>query len=107
MRRSTLIALLAFTPVIASCALSTQPYQGAPPQTEMPAEARKPCAIYVLPPNAFHADEEIGYTSRGAQIVSCDKARQLAVQTFDLEHQLQAQALAQHAQRERPWWKFW
>lgn len=73
----------------------------------MPDEARKPCALYTLPQNATQADEETGYTARGAQVVSCDRARALAVQTFDLEHQLQAKALEAHAAREKPWWRFW
>ncbi len=36
-----------------------------------------------------HPDLEIGYAKRGAQIVACDAARRLAVQTHEAEHQLE------------------
>jgi hypothetical protein len=42
----------------------------------------------MLPPAPTQADLEIGYATRGAQIVACDAARRLAVQTLEAEHAL-------------------
>jgi len=53
-------------------------------------EALRPCALHVLPSAPTLADLEIGYVTRGAQLVACDAARRLAVET----HQAQ-QALAE------------
>jgi len=58
----------------------------------MPAEASRPCSLYRLPPNPTQADLEVGYASRGAQIVACDAARRLAVETHSAEHELEAKA---------------
>lgn len=58
----------------------------------MPAEATKPCALYRLPDTPTQADLEIGYATRGAQIVACDLARSLAVQTFIAEHAMEEAA---------------
>ena len=58
----------------------------------MPAEAARPCGLYLLPPKPTQADLEIGYATRGAQIVACDAARRLAVQTHEAEHELEAEA---------------
>jgi hypothetical protein len=55
----------------------------------MPAEASRPCALYLLPQSATQSDLETGFAQRGAQIVACDAARSLAVQTHEAEHQLQ------------------
>jgi len=55
----------------------------------MPAEATRPCAIYRLPSQPTQADLEIGYATRGAQLVACDAARVLAVQTHMAEHAMQ------------------
>lgn len=54
----------------------------------MPAEAARPCSLYVLPVQPTQADLEIGYATRGSQIVACDAARALAVQTHQAEHGL-------------------
>ncbi|WP_334164761.1 hypothetical protein [Phenylobacterium sp.] len=56
----------------------------------MPAEAARPCGLHILPANPTQADLEIGYATRGAQIVACDAARRLAVQTHVAEHALEA-----------------
>ena len=55
----------------------------------MPAEAARPCSLYLLPETPMQADLEIGYAMRGAEIVACDAARALAVQTHAAEHDLQ------------------
>ena len=87
MRRLILIALSACSMLTASCA-SRLPALPAAPQVEMPAEAERPCAIYLLPMAPTQADLEIGYVTRGAQIVACDAARALAVRTHEAEHGL-------------------
>jgi hypothetical protein len=43
----------------------------------------------VLPQAPSQADLEIGYATRGAQLVACDAARRLAVQTHEAEHALE------------------
>ena len=73
-----------------------------PPQLTLPAEARKPCPLYILPPDPLRVDLEIGYATRGAQIVACDASRETAVVTFDR----QALAVAEQArarERRRSW----
>jgi hypothetical protein len=67
----------------------------------MPAEAARPCSLYLLPPTASLADLEIGYATRGAQIVACDAARSLAVQTHEAEHQLEDQVTGKTAASRR------
>lgn len=50
----------------------------------------RPCSLYVLSAKPTEADLEIGYATRGAQLVACDAARRLAVQTHEAEHALEA-----------------
>ena len=88
MRRSTLIVLLGCTMLTASCA-SRPPRLPAAPRVEMPAEALRSCALYILPEAPAQSDLETGYAQRGAQIVACDAARRLAVQTHEAEHELE------------------
>jgi hypothetical protein len=52
----------------------------------------RPCSLYVLPDKPTEADLEIGYATRGAQLVACDAARRLAVQTHEAEHGLEGRA---------------
>lgn len=85
------IALLACALMTMSCA-SRPPTLPAAPRLEAPAEARRPCELHRLPEAATVADLEIGYAARGAQIVACDAARKLAVETLDAEHALEDQA---------------
>ncbi|RUA27582.1 MAG: hypothetical protein DSY74_01400 [Actinobacteria bacterium] len=59
----------------------------------MPLEALKPCALYVLPEAPSLADLEIGYVTRGAQLVACDAARKLAVDTHAAEHALEMRSV--------------
>ena len=73
----------------------------------MPAAAQAPCPLYTLPPEPTQADLEIGYATRGAQVVGCDGARQLAVATHAAWETLIANMEAERARRLRPWWRFW
>ena len=67
----------------------------------MPAEAARGCSLYVLPATPSQSDLEIGYVTRGAQIVACDAARALAVQTHEAEHALEDQVTAKAGRRGR------
>lgn len=73
----------------------------------MPAEAKRACGLYVLPPAPTNADLEVGYATRGAQLAVCEGRRQLAVDTHAAERVLDDQARAAREKRRRPWWKFW
>ena len=81
-----------------ACALLTSacahrpPVLPAAPQLQMPAQAAQPCELYRLPEAPTQADLEIGYAKRGAELVACDAARRLAVETHATEHALEAQA---------------
>jgi hypothetical protein len=44
---------------------------------------------------------EIGYATRGADIVACDAARALAVQTHEAEHELEDQITGKPAKPSR------
>lgn len=66
-----------------------------------------PCSLYTLPDDAKRADLEIGYATRGAQLVECDGRRRLAVDTHTAEHQLEDAWIKQEKRRHRPWWKVW
>ncbi len=89
MRPFLLIALFACAFMTTSCAAQRLSLPAAP-QLQMPAEAASPCAIHRLPAQPTQADLEIGYATRGAQIVACNAARQLAVDTHRAEHALEA-----------------
>lgn len=87
MRSWPLIALLGFTTLTAGCA-KPPPTSPAAPRLALAAEARAPCALHTLPSQPTLADLEIGYVTRGAQIVACDAARRLAVETYDAQEAL-------------------
>ncbi|RZJ06190.1 MAG: hypothetical protein EON89_00820 [Brevundimonas sp.] len=55
----------------------------------MPTAADKSCHLTTLPPAATIADLEAGYMARGADLVSCEAARQLAIETLRAERALQ------------------
>jgi len=87
-RHLTPTAPLACAMLTAACA-SPIPTSLAAVRIEIPAEASRPCSLFLLPKAPTQADLEIGYATRGAQIVACDAARRLAVQTNQAEHDLQ------------------
>jgi hypothetical protein len=61
----------------------------APPRLALPEAAAAPCALAVLPDAPSWADLETAYLRRGAQIVACDAARRLAVETLTAERAMQ------------------
>lgn len=73
----------------------------------MPETARDACDLYRLPSNPTRSDLEIGYATRGAQLVECEAKRRLAVETADAEHKLEDRWLADRERRRRPWWRPW
>jgi len=100
MRCLVLPALLACGTLTTACASRT-PNLPVAPRIQMPQAAQTPCALYRLPSASTNADLEIGYATRGAQIVACDAARALAVQTHEAEHALEDQITAKGAKPSR------
>jgi hypothetical protein len=78
----------------ASCAGSLPISTVAPVRLSLPEAATRPCALAVLPAEPTAGDLDAAYVQRGAQILACDGARRLAVETLLAERALQeAQAL--------------
>ena len=94
-------ALLVSMLLIAGCATSPAPV--APPRLTLPDAAAQPCALAVLPPNPTQGDLDAAYITRGAQVVSCDAARRLAVETREAEHRLIDEWLRLEERRREPW----
>lgn len=88
MRHWTLPAAIACASMTAACA-NRPPALPAAPRLEMPAQALRVCDLHRLPDAPTLADLEIGYAIRGAQLVACDAARRLAVETHAAEHALE------------------
>lgn len=88
MRPWTLSALSVCALLTASCASPRRDLAVAP-RLQLPAEAARPCSLFVLPESPTRSDLEIGYATRGAQLAACDVARELAVQTHQAEHALE------------------
>lgn len=82
-------APIACTLLIASCA-KPPPNLSAAPQLSLAPEALRPCKLHVLPSAPTLADLEIGYVTRGADLVACDAARRLAVETHQAQQALGA-----------------
>lgn len=70
----------------AACATSPRPV--APPRLALPDAATRPCGLAVLPDHSTAADLDAAYMQRGAQVVSYDAARALAVETLMAERTL-------------------
>lgn len=74
-----------------------------PPRLTIPEAAKRSCALSVLPYNPTQADLDAGYMTRGAQIVTCDGARALAVETIEAERRLIDEWLKIEARRRQGW----
>lgn len=83
------LAPIAFAPMIANCAGSSPISTAAPPRLTLGEVATRPFALATLPERPSRADLDAAYAVRGAQIVSCDAARRLAVETLAAERELQ------------------
>lgn len=99
------IALIACALMTASCAGFARPSPVAPPQLQTPPAAAAPCQIYLLPELPTQADLEIGFATRGAQLLGCDGMRDLAVKTHEEEHRLEAAWAQRTEDLQRPLWK--
>ena len=100
------LAPLALSPMIASCAGSPSISTVAPPRLSLAEATTRPCALAVLPPQPTRADLDAAYVTRGAQIISCDAARRLAVETLMAERALQDRwREAVGASARRAWWR--
>jgi hypothetical protein len=86
-------------------ARQAQALTAAPPQIETPPEAEERCEIYILPLDPTLADLEVGYQTRGAQLMACDGRRGLAVSAHAREHELEAEWLRIREARGR--WRWW
>ena len=94
MRPWTLTVLACSGVLTVSCAHLPRSWRGAVPQVDMPLEAATPCTLYILPDHPTQADLDLGYVRRGAQLVACDAARDLAVRTFRAQQDLLARPKA-------------
>lgn len=84
----TLLALSGCAGMIASCAAFRPPSPVAPPRLILAETATLPCELAVLPERPTAADLEAAYVRRGAELVRCDAARRLAVETLEAERVL-------------------
>lgn len=104
MRRHRWIRLapIAFSAMIASCAAS-HPLP-ASPRLILPETATRPCLLDRLPESPTLGDLEVAYVSRGAALVACDAARELAVATLLAEREMQDNWQRATAPRRRWLW---
>lgn len=73
-----------------------------PPRLTLPALADASCRLPVLPDGPTQADLEAVYLARGASILTCDAARQLATDTLKAERSLIDEWLARRREVLRP-----
>lgn len=73
----------------ASCAGTLPISTVAPVRLALPEAATRPCILATLPAEPTLGDLETAYAARGAQVVACDGARRLAVETLLAERALQ------------------
>lgn len=76
----------------------------APPRLALPEAAAAPCALARLPEAPDRADLEVAYMTRGAQLVACDGARRLAVDTLLAERAMQDRWREGQAPGRRRFW---
>tara|TARA_R110002051_G_scaffold221315_1_gene284919 strand:+ start:161 stop:421 length:261 start_codon:yes stop_codon:yes gene_type:complete len=76
--------------MIASCAGLPRTSAPVPPQLILPEPAMTPCSLTRLAAAPTQADLEIAYMARGGDLIACDAARQMAVDTLLAERALQA-----------------
>lgn len=85
----------------AACATSPRPV--APPRLALPDAATRRCTLAVLPDHPTAADLDATYMQRGAQVVSCDAARALAVETLAAERRLIDEWLKLKQRKRQDW----
>ncbi|NBB64672.1 hypothetical protein GVN18_36050 [Pseudomonas sp. ODNR1LW] len=57
----------------------------------------------MLPDNPTQADLDAAYAARGGQVIACDGARQLAVETIEAERRLIDEWLKIEERRRQGW----
>lgn len=82
-------ALMACATMTANCAASPPISTVAPARLALPEVATRSCALATLPAEPTAGDLDAAYLLRGAQIVACDGARRLAVETLLAERAMQ------------------
>lgn len=97
------LAPIAFSAMIASCA-SSPPPSAAPPRLALPPAATRPCLLDRLPESPTQGDLEVAYVSRGAALVACEAARELAIATLLAEREMQDRWRAAPVSRRRWLW---
>ena len=85
----TTAALIACATMTANCAALPPISTVAPARLVLPEAAIRPCALATLPAEPTAGDLDAAYLLRGAQIVACDGARRLAVETLLAERAMQ------------------
>lgn len=88
--------------MIASCATSPPPLV-IPPRLALPEAAIRPCVLERLPEAPTQGDLEVAYVARGAALVACETARELAVGTLLAERAMQDRWREGQAPRRRVW----
>lgn len=84
----------------ASCAGSPRTLTVVAPHIEMPELAERPCRLDTLPASPTLSDLEVSYAQRGADLVACEAARKLAVDTFEAQSAL-AEKMSEPVRRWR------
>lgn len=82
-------ALIACAAMTTSCAGSPPISTVAPARLVLPEAAKRSCALAILPAEPTAGDLDTAYVLRGAQIMACDGARRLAVETLLAERAMQ------------------
>ena len=96
------LAPIALSATIASCAASLPP-SVVPPRLNLPRAAATPCVLDRLPDAPTQGDLEVAYVARGAALVACEAARDMAVETLLAERALQDRWRATQTPRRRFW----
>jgi hypothetical protein len=74
-----------------------------PPRLTIPEAVTRPCLLSVLPEAPTAADLDAGYMARGSQILTCDGARQLGLETIEAERRLIDEWLKIEERRRLGW----
>ena len=82
-------ALIVCAVMTTNCAASPPISPVAPARLVLPEAAIRPYALATLPAEPTAGDLDAAYLLRGAQIVACDGARRLAVETLLAERAMQ------------------
>lgn len=86
-RRPLILTALSACAVLTSACASWFPRPAPLPLLTLPESARTVCRLPILPPAPTLADLEAIYTARGAALIECNAARQMAVDSFDAQQQ--------------------